>query len=84
MFEAKRFDNRPGPGLGPGGLPPLTTVPIAGERCSSRLESALDQLKRRKRTQPKNLDTPLVITLRDIGLDSFEVENINVLSFNLE
>ncbi|XP_047027264.1 uncharacterized protein LOC124635423 [Helicoverpa zea] len=59
LFEVKRYDNRPGPGLGPGGLPPLTTVPIAGERCSSRLESALDQMKRRKRTQPKNLDTPL-------------------------
>lgn len=58
LFEAKRYDNRP-LGVGPGGLPPLTTVPIAGERCSSRLESALDQMKRRKRTQPKNLDTPL-------------------------
>ncbi|XP_049874619.1 uncharacterized protein LOC126372777 [Pectinophora gossypiella] len=54
LFE-KRYD-RP---LPVGGLPPLTTVPIAGERCSARLESALDQLKRRKRTQPKNLDTPL-------------------------
>ncbi|CAH0584097.1 unnamed protein product [Chrysodeixis includens] len=60
LFEVKRFDSRPAAsGLGPGGLPPLTTVPIAGERCSSRLESALDQMKRRKRTQPKNLDTPL-------------------------
>ncbi|KAI8426412.1 hypothetical protein MSG28_005255 [Choristoneura fumiferana] len=58
LFEVKRFDSRPG--LGPGGLPPLTTVPIAGERCSQRLESALDQLKRRKRNQPKTLDTPLV------------------------
>ncbi|KAH9638981.1 hypothetical protein HF086_000907 [Spodoptera exigua] len=58
LFEVKRYDNRP-LGVGPGGLPPLTTVPIAGERCSSRLESALDQMKRRKRTQPKNLDTPL-------------------------
>ncbi|XP_063827759.1 uncharacterized protein LOC135077126 [Ostrinia nubilalis] len=55
LFEVKRFDNRPAAG----GLPPLTTVPIAGERCSARLESALDQLKRRKRNQPKSLDTPL-------------------------
>ncbi|XP_063363488.1 uncharacterized protein LOC134652247 [Cydia amplana] len=54
VFEVKRFD-RP---IGPGGLPPLTTVPIAGERCSQRLESALDQMKRRKRNQPKTLDTP--------------------------
>ncbi|KAG6455145.1 uncharacterized protein LOC115446725 [Manduca sexta] len=57
LFEVKRFDDRP-VSYGPG-LPPLTTVPIAGERCSARLESALDQLKRRKRTQPKNLDMPL-------------------------
>ncbi|XP_012551579.1 uncharacterized protein LOC101739514 [Bombyx mori] len=56
-FE-KRFD-RPGIGIGSGGLPPLTTAPIAGERCSARLESALDQLKRRKRTQPKSLDLPM-------------------------
>ncbi|XP_011561574.3 uncharacterized protein LOC105391732 [Plutella xylostella] len=54
LFE-KRYD-RP---LGPGGLPPLTSAPVAGERCSSRLESALDQMQRRKRNQPKNLDTPL-------------------------
>lgn len=60
LFEMKRFESRPVPGLGPGGLPPLTQVPIAGERCSARLESALDQLKSRKRNQPKNLDTPLV------------------------
>ncbi|CAK1550615.1 unnamed protein product [Leptosia nina] len=53
LFE-KRYDDRLS-----GHLPPLTTVPIAGERCSSRLESALEQLKRRKRNQPKSLDTPL-------------------------
>lgn len=66
----KRFDNRPG--IGPGGLPPLTTVPIAGERCSSRLESALDQMKRRKRTQLINLDTPPVkyVHLRIFMLDT--------------
>ncbi|KAJ2944198.1 hypothetical protein O0L34_g18176 [Tuta absoluta] len=55
LFE-KRYD-RPLPLVG--GLPPLTSLPIAGERCSARLETALDQLKRRKRNQPKNLDTPL-------------------------
>ncbi|XP_059050707.1 uncharacterized protein LOC131845638 [Achroia grisella] len=60
LFEVKRFDGRPPVhSIGPVGLPPLTNVPIAGERCSARLESALDQLKRRKRNQPKNLDTPL-------------------------
>ncbi|CAH2039843.1 unnamed protein product, partial [Iphiclides podalirius] len=61
FFEIKRFDSRPSGGLaqGPGGLPPLTSVPIAGERCSARLESALNQLKSRKRSQPKNLDMPL-------------------------
>ncbi|RVE50616.1 hypothetical protein evm_004740 [Chilo suppressalis] len=59
LYEVKRFDGRPAPSIGPGGLQPLTTVPIAGERCSQRLESALDQLKRRKRNQPKSLDTPL-------------------------
>ncbi|GBP33037.1 hypothetical protein EVAR_82877_1 [Eumeta japonica] len=58
LFEAKRYERPP---VGPG-LPPLTTVPIAGERCSARLESALDQLKR-KRNQPKTIDTPLSRTL---------------------
>ncbi|XP_041987091.1 uncharacterized protein LOC121738892 [Aricia agestis] len=50
------YDTKP---YRPAGLPPLTTIPISGDRCSSRLENALDQMKRRKRTQPKNLDTPL-------------------------
>ncbi|XP_034831304.1 uncharacterized protein [Maniola hyperantus] len=54
LFEMKRYDRPMGPGL-----PPLTSVPVAGERCSARLESALEQLKRRKRNQPKSLDTPL-------------------------
>ncbi|KOB69416.1 hypothetical protein OBRU01_17243 [Operophtera brumata] len=69
LFEVKRFDGRPAP-IGPGGLAPLTNVPIAGERCSARLESALDQLKRRKRTQPKNLDTPLS---QSIELDGYSL-----------
>lgn len=66
VFE-KRFDGRPLPPLGPGGLPPLNTVPLAGERCSARLESALDQLKRRKRNQAKTLDTPLVSSDYDMS-----------------
>lgn len=68
LFEVKRFDSWPG--IGPGGLPPLTTVPIAGERCSSRLETALDQMKRRKRTQPKNLDIP---TGQSIDLNGYSL-----------
>ncbi|XP_045496126.1 uncharacterized protein LOC123694676 [Colias croceus] len=55
LFD-RRYDDRPPP---IGHLPPLTTVPVAGERCSSRLETALEQLKRRKRNQSKSLDTPL-------------------------
>ncbi|OWR41154.1 putative NUF1 [Danaus plexippus plexippus] len=54
LYDVKRYDRPIG-----GGLPPLTSVPVAGERCSARLESALDQLKRRKRNQPKSLDMPM-------------------------
>ncbi|CAH2246005.1 jg13364 [Pararge aegeria aegeria] len=50
----KRYDRPMG-----SSLQPLPNVPIAGDRCSARLESALEQLKRRKRNQPKSLDTPL-------------------------
>ncbi|XP_046968786.1 uncharacterized protein LOC124536310 [Vanessa cardui] len=53
LFEMKRYDRPLGPSL-----PPLTSVPVSGDRCSARLETALDQLKRRKRNQPKNLDAP--------------------------
>ncbi|XP_014362164.2 uncharacterized protein LOC106713809 [Papilio machaon] len=60
LFEVKRFDGRPAPLTpGPGGLPPLTSVPVVGERCSARLESALNQLKRKKRNHAKNIDMPL-------------------------
>ncbi|VVC96323.1 unnamed protein product [Leptidea sinapis] len=38
LYE-KHYEGRPVP---VGSLPPLTTVPIAGERCSSRLENALE------------------------------------------
>ncbi|XP_022129135.2 uncharacterized protein LOC111003082 [Pieris rapae] len=66
LFE-KHYDDRPVPN---GHLPPLTNVPIAGERCSSKLESALDQIKRRKRNQPKTLDTPLS---QSIDLDGYSL-----------
>ncbi|KAM3960733.1 LOW QUALITY PROTEIN: uncharacterized protein ACR2FA_005169 [Aphomia sociella] len=70
LFEVKRFDGRPpAHGIGSVGLPPLTNVPIAGDRCSARLESALDQLKK-KRNQPKNLDMPLS---QSIDLDGYSL-----------
>ncbi|CAG4939122.1 unnamed protein product [Parnassius apollo] len=72
LFELKRFDGRHSPSvaLGPGGLPPLTSVPIGGEKCSARLESALNQLKRRKRHHSKSFDMPLS---RSIDLNGYSM-----------
>ncbi|XP_068618626.1 uncharacterized protein [Battus philenor] len=73
LFEIKRFDGRPNPSIAPGvpgGLPPLTSVPIIGEKCSARLESALNQLNRKKRNYAKSMDMPLS---QSIDLNGFSL-----------